>query len=138
MTDYPFPGMNPYLEQSSLWPNVHLGLINAIQVDLTPKIVPRYYVTAEERTYVAAIEPDTFAGRADVAVLHPQSTATPPPAATHTPAHEERGERHSALWPVRQDSVRQPTGNVWRVDVPLPATVPCGCHVPRSDGPVPY
>ena len=78
MTDYPFPGMNPYLEQSSLWPNVHLGLINAIQVDLTPKVVPNYYVTAEERTYVAAIEPDTFAGRADVAVVRPQATSSPP------------------------------------------------------------
>ena len=72
MSNYPFPGMNPYFEHSSLWPNIHLGLINAIQVDLTPKVVPTYYVTAEERTYIAAIDPDTLTGRVDVAVLKPQ------------------------------------------------------------------
>lgn len=75
MSDYPFSGMNPYLEHPSLWPNVHLGLINAIQVDLTPKVVPHYYVTAEERTYVAALDPDTLAGRADMAILNPQPSS---------------------------------------------------------------
>lgn len=85
MTEYPFPGMNPYLEAVQLWPNLHLGLINAIQIDLTPKVVPHYYVTAEERTYIAAIDPDTFAGRADVAVLSSQRSAKEPDWSTVTP-----------------------------------------------------
>lgn len=66
---YPFPGMNPYLEQRSLWPNVHINLINGIQYLLANKLPSRYYVSAEERTYIAANDPDSFVGRPDVAVV---------------------------------------------------------------------
>ncbi len=66
---YPFPGMNPYLEQRSLWPNVHINLINGIQYFLADKLPDRYYVSAEERTYIAANDPDSFVGRPDVAVV---------------------------------------------------------------------
>lgn len=64
----PFPGMDPYLEHLELWPSVHLGLISAIWMDLAPRLSPRYVVSVEERTYIAASSPDSFIGRADVAV----------------------------------------------------------------------
>jgi hypothetical protein len=32
----PFPGMDPYLEHSTLWPGVHNGLIAALQLSLAP------------------------------------------------------------------------------------------------------
>jgi hypothetical protein len=71
---YPFPGMNPYLERSSLWPDVHIGLIRGIQSVLAQIVAPRYYVSAEDRTYIAALDPESFVGRPDVAVIGP---ATP-------------------------------------------------------------
>lgn len=68
---YPFPGMNPYLERRSLWPDVYIGLIRGIQSLLAQTVAPQYYVAAEERTYIAAIDPESFVGRPDVAVIGP-------------------------------------------------------------------
>jgi hypothetical protein len=65
----PFPGMDPYLEQPSLWPDVHFNLVHAIQVLLAPQVAPRYYVGVEERTYVTAVDPYTYIGRPDVATM---------------------------------------------------------------------
>lgn len=50
----PFPGMDPYLESPSLWPNVHHGLIVAIQELLNREILPKYACSIEERVYVSA------------------------------------------------------------------------------------
>lgn len=47
----PFPGMDPYLEQSSIWPDVHTGLITAIRNQLQSQIVPRYI--AQITPYIA-------------------------------------------------------------------------------------
>ena len=62
----PFPGMDPYLEQAALWPDVHNGLIAEFRNALAPQLRARYYVALEERTYLT--EPDglTFFGRPDV------------------------------------------------------------------------
>ncbi|MBI5304860.1 MAG: DUF4058 family protein [Chloroflexi bacterium] len=65
----PFPGMDPYLEKPSLWHDVHHALTVAIRDTLAPQLAPRYYVALEERTYIAATDPDTFVGRPDAAVL---------------------------------------------------------------------
>lgn len=74
----PFPGMDPYLERPSLWPNVHSSLIIAIRDDLAPRLRPRYYVAVEER--LVGLGPDDllFAVRPDVAVIRaPSSEARP-------------------------------------------------------------
>jgi hypothetical protein len=60
--------MDPYLEHPELWPDVHLGMIAAIRAELAPRLSPRYTVSVEERTYIAASSPDSFIGRADVLV----------------------------------------------------------------------
>lgn len=65
----PFPGMDPYLERASLWPDVHNGLIAALRDHLAPQLRPRYFVSIEERTYTVAPDDMAFAGRADVAVV---------------------------------------------------------------------
>jgi hypothetical protein len=46
----PFPGVDPYLENPELWPDVHNRLIAALGDDLSPLLRPRYYVALEERT----------------------------------------------------------------------------------------
>jgi hypothetical protein len=70
----PFPGMEPYLEQPALWPDVHNGLIAELRNTLAPQLRPRYYVALEERTYLAEPVGLSFVGRPDVTVV---GAATP-------------------------------------------------------------
>lgn len=70
----PFPGMDPYLEHPSLWPDVHNSLITAIRDALTPKIAPRYYIGLERRTYLLKPDDIVFIGRPDISVVSHQST----------------------------------------------------------------
>ena len=65
----PFPGMDPYLEHSDVWPDVHNSLIIALRDYLAPRVRPRYYVSVEQRTYRQEPGGLSFAGRPDVAVL---------------------------------------------------------------------
>jgi hypothetical protein len=66
----PFPGMDPYLEQPSRWPNVHYSLTAALRDRLQALLRPHYWVALEERVYVS----DTSAalGRPDVSVVERQ------------------------------------------------------------------
>jgi len=66
---FPFPGMDPYLEHPSIWPDVHFELIRGIRAALAPQVAPDYYVAVEERTYLVASLPETYLGRPDVAVV---------------------------------------------------------------------
>jgi hypothetical protein len=49
----PFPGMDPYLEEPGLWPDVHHRLISVAGDMLTEQLRPRYYARIEERVYVS-------------------------------------------------------------------------------------
>lgn len=68
----PFPGMDPYLEHPSLWPDVHNSLITTIRDALTPKVAPRYYIGLERRTYLLKPDDVVFIGRPDIAIASPQ------------------------------------------------------------------
>ena len=46
----PFPGMDPWLESPTLWPDVHNSLITSIRDALAPRLAPRYFVGVESRT----------------------------------------------------------------------------------------
>jgi Protein of unknown function (DUF4058) len=48
----PFPGMDPWLENPALWPDVHNSLITSIRDVLAPQLRPRYFVGVESRTTV--------------------------------------------------------------------------------------
>ena len=48
----PFPGMDPYLEDPRLWPDVHHELVSAIRVLLNQVIRPKYVARLEERVYM--------------------------------------------------------------------------------------
>src|SRR5687767_4730543 len=45
----PFPGMDPYLETTDRWRNIHNNLATEIQAQLAPLLRPRYYVDQEPR-----------------------------------------------------------------------------------------
>ena len=57
----PFPGMDPYLENPTLWPDVHHRLISVIGEVLTAKLRPAYFARLEQRLYVTD---ETDPGRA--------------------------------------------------------------------------
>jgi hypothetical protein len=45
----PFPGMDPYLESSELWRDLHHSFIFCSRETLPPLLPPRYYGLVEER-----------------------------------------------------------------------------------------
>jgi hypothetical protein len=67
MDKSPFPGMDPYLEDSAEWGSVHTRLITAIGDQLAPLVAPHFIVRFEQRVYLldpdedrAMIEPDVY------------------------------------------------------------------------------
>jgi hypothetical protein len=73
----PFPGMDPYLEHPSLWPDVHNRLIAAIADILVPQVAPDYYVALEQRTYLLKPDDVVLVGRPDVALVARERISTP-------------------------------------------------------------
>ncbi len=47
----PFPGMNPYLENPTTWPNLHSRLIVALANLIGSQVRPKYRVVVEEAVY---------------------------------------------------------------------------------------
>ena len=85
---YPFPGMNPYLEDPELWPGVHGRLIVAIADYLSPQLRPKYFVAIEERIYQTTGDDKLLVGIPDVIVQNSQTAINPkiPNIAVATPA----------------------------------------------------
>lgn len=50
--NFPFPGMDPYLEHPLLWESVHARLMVAIANQLQPKLDPRYVASIEARVFI--------------------------------------------------------------------------------------
>lgn len=77
----PFPGMDPYLENPSLWPDVHHELISVAREFLSIALRPRYFVQIDERLYVADDPDDMPRGLVvpDISVRagQPSSVAVP-------------------------------------------------------------
>lgn len=77
----PFPGMDPYLEQPTMWPDVHLRLIaascDAIQAQLAPGYIAVItpYVTLES----IEISPTRQVFLPDIGVLHNDAPASSSP-----------------------------------------------------------
>lgn len=83
----PFPGMDPYLEERTLWGSVHHRLISAMSDALTAQITPHFFVSIEERVYIVSPEDDEGETIFPDAYLvqHPQAEVSPAPAARRTP-----------------------------------------------------
>lgn len=78
----PFPGMDPYLEAPTLWPEVHSRLIVGMADILGPALLPDYYVAIEQRTYLNLPDESVLIGIPDVAITAstPGSPEELPPA----------------------------------------------------------
>ena len=51
----PLPGMDPYLEDPSLWPDLHQRLITYIAEALQPQVRPKYIARIGERIELAEL-----------------------------------------------------------------------------------
>lgn len=60
--------MDPYLEDPARWPDVHLALIAELRRVLGRQLQPRYFVRAEERSYLTEGDDLVFVGRPDSSV----------------------------------------------------------------------
>lgn len=69
----PFPGMNPYLENPELWPEVHSRLIVAIADAIAPALLPTYYVAIEKRIYLTTPEDKDYRILISLSDLRPQA-----------------------------------------------------------------
>ena len=85
----PFPGMNPYLEYQSAWPDFHNGLIAEIRNELGARLPDSYVARVDQRIEVATSEsgppssfrPDVLVGRFEgVATSQPLAAARAPTA----------------------------------------------------------
>ncbi|MDJ0737040.1 MAG: DUF4058 family protein [Nostocaceae cyanobacterium] len=73
----PFPGMNPYLENSVFWSEVHHRLITAIADTIEENIPPQYRVAIEQRTYLSDDSDSVLVGIPDVSVFSQQQQISP-------------------------------------------------------------
>jgi hypothetical protein len=62
MAQSPFPGMDPYLEDPTLWQGVHGRLINILADQLTPLIAPKYIADFETEIVIDRIRDDSLEG----------------------------------------------------------------------------
>jgi len=69
----PFPGMDPYLEDRSLWPDVHSSLITYIRETIQPQIRPKYVARIGERIELADLQKGYIP---DVLIVQPPRTPT--------------------------------------------------------------
>jgi hypothetical protein len=65
---FPFPGMNPYLENPELWAEVHHWLITGIAESLVSQLRPKYRVAVEKRVYQTMDDQSLLVGIPDVTV----------------------------------------------------------------------
>lgn len=87
MCHSPFPGMDPYLEASSIWPDVHTSLVNIFREQLTPLLAPKYLAELETQVVIDRVEDDPQVVLPDVSVTSPDmSTAGPSAVAVAAPA----------------------------------------------------
>lgn len=56
----PFPGMDPWLEHSELWPGVHALLISELHRALNASIRPRYVARVEQRIVIEEEDEDAI------------------------------------------------------------------------------
>ncbi len=98
----PFPGMNPYLEQSDTWEDFHQSFLTHARDTLSGQVGPNYLVKIEVRLLLheRSAEERRFLGRADTGVMAsptagPSGTAVAAPVQLQLPA--VKVERHSSL-----------------------------------------
>jgi hypothetical protein len=86
--ELPLPGMDPYLEASYLWPDVHSSLIATIRTQLQTQLDPRYIAAITPYVVIERVEPapNRLVAIPDVAVLERGTRSSTRGAAAVLPA----------------------------------------------------
>lgn len=95
---YPFPGMNPYLEQPAFWSSVHSRLIVALADAVAPQILPHYYIEVETRTY--SEDTELLIGIPDAVVLSKTVIDRPSQSFSSSPAIALQNRPQSVQIPI--------------------------------------
>ena len=80
MIHSPFPGMDPYLEGPSIWPDVHTSLMSIFREQLTPLLAPKYLAELEAQLVIDRLDDDSQGVLADVNVTAPDMPGGSPSA----------------------------------------------------------
>src|SRR5215475_3579612 len=87
MVHSPFPGMDPYLEAPSIWPDVHTSLMSIFREQLTPLLAPKYLAELETQVVIDHLDddpqvvlPDVSLTSSEVSVEAPSAVAVAAPA----------------------------------------------------------
>jgi len=73
MARSPFPGMDPYLEGLTLWPDVHSSLMTIFREQLTPLLVPKYVAELDTQIVIDSFgdtAPETESAIPDITVTY--------------------------------------------------------------------
>src|SRR5437870_5456440 len=74
----PFPGMNPYLEQSDVWHDFHEAILPLIREDLVRQVRPEFIVQLDQHIYIHELpEERRFIGRSDIYVAQAKPESEP-------------------------------------------------------------
>lgn len=99
----PFPGMNPYFEQTAHWLDFHTEFLSAFRRLLAPRVAPSYIVQLEEHIYIHDLPPAARPrlGTADLSVAR---------AGSGEPAQAAIGilEAPAEVWLPEQDVEKVP------------------------------
>jgi hypothetical protein len=76
MAQSPFPGMDPYLESPSLWPDVHNSLINIFREQISPLLPPRYVAELETQLVIDDRINDPISAVPDVTITETKPAPT--------------------------------------------------------------
>jgi hypothetical protein len=83
----PFPGMDPYLEALTIWPDVHTSLMSIFREQLTPLLAPKYSAELETQVVIDRLDDELQVMLPDVSVTTPDMpTGGPSSVAVAAPA----------------------------------------------------
>ncbi len=99
----PFPGMNPYLEDPQLWPEVHSRLIVAIADHLNPQVMPKYRVAVERRIYEMVDGESLTVGIPDVSIARASQRPAELPTASAAIATQPFTQPRRILLPTPEE-----------------------------------
>jgi hypothetical protein len=80
MIHSPFPGMDPYLEAPTIWPDMHTRLMTIIGEQLTPLLAPKYLAELETQVVIDRVDDDPQVVLPDVSVTRTEGPGGAPSA----------------------------------------------------------
>lgn len=118
----PFPGMDPYLEAPSIWPDVHNSLITAIRDQIQVAIVPRYramitpYVAFENVEIASAtVEVPTEYGQIEIRTVSDHRLVTV--LELLSPANKRIGTKDSDAYHIKRQAILRGDAHLLEIDL---------------------